>query len=58
MKKTMSRILTLVLVLAMLVAVQNYVKGRKAANGQPVPESSCGQGCAACGNASCSGKKL
>ncbi len=46
------------LVLAMLVAVQNYVKGRKAAKGQAVPESSCGQGCAACGNASCSGKKL
>ncbi len=33
------------LVLALLVAVQNYVKNKKAAKGQPVQQSSCGQGC-------------
>ena len=46
------------LVLALLVAVQNYVKNKKAAKGQPVQQSSCGQGCGSCGNTACGGKKL
>ena len=46
------------LVLALLVAVQNYVKNKKAAKGQPVQQSFCGQGCGSCGNTACGGKKL
>lgn len=46
------------LVLALLVAVQNYVKNKKAAKEQPVQQSSCGQGCGSCGNTACGGKKL
>lgn len=46
------------LVLALLVAVQNYVKNKKVAKGQPVQQSSCGQGCGSCGNTACGGKKL
>ena len=35
-----------------------YVKNKKAAKGQPVQQSSCGQGCGSCGNTACGGKKL
>ena len=45
------------LVLAGLVALQNRIKRNAAKKGKKVVESAgCGEGCASCGNGSCSGK--
>ena len=45
------------LVLAGLTALQNRVKRNAAKKGKKVVETAgCGEGCASCGNSSCSGK--
>lgn len=44
------------LVLAGLVALQNKVKANMAKKGKETKPSGCGEGCASCGNAACSGK--
>ena len=43
-------------VLAGLVAIQNKVKASLAKKGKETPKAGCGEGCASCGNSSCSGK--
>lgn len=44
------------LVLAGLVALQNKIKANAKKKGKEVVETSCGEGCASCGNKSCKGK--
>ena len=44
------------LVLAGLVALQNKIKANAKKKGKEVIETSCGEGCASCGNQSCKGK--
>ena len=43
-------------VLAGLVAIQNKVKQNAAKKGKETAKTGCGEGCASCGNSSCSGK--
>lgn len=43
-------------VLAGLVAIQNKVKQNAAKKGKETAKAGCGEGCASCGNSSCSGK--
>lgn len=44
------------LVLAFLVAIENKVKANAAKKGKETKPAGCGEGCASCGNSSCSGK--
>lgn len=43
-------------VLAGLIAIQNKVKQNAAKKGKETAKTGCGEGCASCGNSSCSGK--